>query len=158
MLFAVGFFAETFHFRLIENANTVNAAFFPRLISVFVFLIGLAILFQGILAYKKLEPEEKNVSDKEKTQNRLASLRVAEVSVLLILAAAVFRKLGFILTMPGLLFLLFIIVEKKENRNYKLYALISIAAPVLMYFIFFYLFSTLLPMGLLRPFLAQYLL
>ena len=29
-LFSIGFYLETYHFRLVKNVNTVNAAFFPR--------------------------------------------------------------------------------------------------------------------------------
>jgi len=85
------------------------------------------------------------------------NIRMVLVILDLVVAAALFKKLGFILTMPWMMFILFMIIEKKEKRNIPLYLVLSIVAPVVIFFVFYYGFSQLLPMGILRPFLSQFL-
>ena len=157
MLFSIGFYLETYHFRLVKNINTVNAAFFPRVISCVVFFCAALILIQGVKQYKTLSAEEKYVSPEEKAKEREGLGRIAQVFVILLAAAVLFRWLGFLLTMPPMMFALFVVLEKKENRRYGLYLAFSILAPLLMFVLFYYVFSTLLPMGILAPYLSMIL-
>lgn len=158
LAFAAFYFGVTYTFKLLEHANTVNAAFFPRLLAFLAAVLGLFILYQGINGYRKLTPEEKMVEKSTKKNNAAGWIRIAAVVAVLLVAAFLFKKLGFILTMPWVMFLLFIIVEKREKRRYVLYAILSIVLPVAVFFIFYYAFQTLLPMGILKPFLSMYFL
>ena len=156
-LFAVGFYLETYHFRLVRTRNTVNAAFFPRIMAVLVFICASVVLFQGLKRYFRIPKNERVIPDEEKHKDRAGLFRIAQVFAVLLVSAIFFRTLGFLLTMPCMMFLLFIILEKKENRRYGLYLFFSIFAPVFMFVVFYYGFSTLLPMGILTPYLAQIL-
>lgn len=157
MLFAVLFFLSTYTFRLVDVNNTVNAAFFPRIISVIVFVLAAIILFRGYALLKRIPQSERTIPDEERKENRRGLIRVAEVFLVLLLAAATFKKMGFILTMPWTMFALFVILEKKEKRKYPLYLAISIIAPTVLFFIFYYGFTQLLPMGILKPILSRFL-
>ena len=55
------------------------------------------------------------------------------------------------------IFFLFLILEEPEKRNYKLFALLSVVCPVVVYFAFYFLFSNLLPMGILKSILFSIL-
>ena len=76
---------------------------------------------------------------------------------ILLAAAILFRTLGFLLTMPWMMFLLFVVLEKKEKRRYGLYLAFSLLTPLFMFVVFYFAFSTLLPMGILAPYLSMIL-
>ena len=156
-LFSIGFYLETYHFRLVKNINTVNAAFFPRVIACIVFFCATLLLIQGVRQYRRLLPEEKTVTPEEKAKEREGLFRIAQVFAILLAAAILFRTLGFLLTMPWMMFLLFVVLEKKENRRYGLYLAFSILTPLFMFVVFYFAFSTLLPMGILAPYLSMIL-
>lgn len=94
---------------------------------------------------------------KERKENQAGQIRCILVVADLLLAACTFKTLGFLLTMPWMMFFLFIILEKKEKRNYKLYLVLSVLAPILVFAVFYYGFSQLLPIGILKPYLSQIL-
>lgn len=158
LAFAAFYFGVTYTFKLLEHANTVNAAFFPRICAAFAAVLGLFILYQGINGYCKLTSEEKMADKSAKKSNAAGWIRIAAVVAVLLVAAFLFKKLGFILTMPWVMFLLFVIVEKREKRRYVLYGILSVALPIAVFFVFYYVFQTLLPMGILKPFLSTYFL
>ncbi len=157
VLFAVFYFLETFNFALVQNTNTVNAAFFPRIIACMVAAFASIMLLRGYLALRRIPREMRDTPEEEKRARRADLFRIAQVFLVLFAAAATFKKLGFILTMPWMMFLLFVILERKGNRRYKLYLLISCVAPVLLFVLFYYGFSSLLPMGILKPFISRFL-
>lgn len=156
-LFAVGYFWETFHFGLRDIPNSVNAAFFPRLIACLVAVCATVILVRGIREMGKVSPEERKTFREEDKANLSGLVRIGEVFIVLLLVAITFKKLGFLLTAPWMMFALFVILEAKDKRNYLLYAALSIVAPVVVFLMFYYGFSTMLPMGFLRPYLLQIL-
>ena len=51
-LFSIGFYLETYHCRLVKNVNTVNAAFFPRVIACVVFFCATLLVIQGLKQYR----------------------------------------------------------------------------------------------------------
>lgn len=156
-LFAIGYFAETFNFRTVKVANTIGSTFMPRLLACLVFACSAALFLQGRSGYRRIPQAGRAVPAEEKKEARAGALRCLAVVAVLVAAAALFKKLGFILTMPWMMFLLFVILEKKEKRRYGLYLLLSCASPVLLFLLFYYGFSQLLPMGILKPFLSRFL-
>ena len=156
-LFAVGFYLETYHFRLVKNVNTVNAAFFPRVISCIVFFCATLLVIQGVRQYRALSEEDKTIPPEEKSKRREGLMRIGQVCLILLAAAILFRPLGFLLTMPWMMFLLFVVLEKKEKRRYGLYLAFSLLTPIFMFAVFYFAFSTLLPMGVLAPYLSMIL-
>lgn len=156
-VFAVLYYLETFHFSLREIANAVDAAFFPRLISCLVAICATIILVRGLNAMRKISAEDRKRFREEDKAGLSGLARIGEVFAVLLLVAITFKKLGFLLTAPWMMFALFIILETKSKRNYLLYAVISIIGPVIVFLMFYYGFSTMLPMGFLRPYLLQIL-
>jgi len=157
LLFAIGYYLETFHFKT-NSKNLISVAAFPRIIGVMVALCATVMLIRGISAMRKI-PKDARIAESMRAKNQKESglLQVVEAIIVLLGAASVLKTFGFILTMPITMFLLFIILEKKESRNYKLYIILSIVAPTVLYFVFYYCFSSLLPMGILKPFLSKIL-
>lgn len=156
-IFAILFYYETYHFQLVKNVNTVNASFVPRILAVLVFICATLLLIQGWKAYCRIPAGQRTVTDEEKRKGREGLLRIGQVFTVLLTAAIVFKKFGFLLTMPWMMFLLFIILEKKEKRNYKLYLFLSLVLPIVMFIVFYFGFSQLLPMGILAPYLSMFL-
>lgn len=156
-LFAVGYYAETYYFRVVAVPNTISATFMPRVLACLVFFCSLILSLQGYLRYRRIPRESRRPSQADCEKDRAGALRCFAVVAVLVFAAAVFKKLGFILTMPWMMFLIFVIIEKKEKRNYKLYLLLSVVSPIVLFMLFYYGFSQLLPMGILKPFLASFL-
>ncbi len=156
-LFALGYFAETFNFRVVKAANTIDATFMPRMLACLVFACSAALFLQGWSGYRRIPLAGRAVPAEEKREARVGELRCLAAVVVLVVAASLFKKLGFILTMPWMMFLLFVILEKKEKRRYGLCLLLSCVSPVLLFLLFYYGFSQLLPMGILKPFLSRFL-
>ena len=138
-------------------ANTVNAAFVPRILGVVVFLCSALLFAQGWRAYRKIPPGERRASTEERRRTQGAALRVTVIAVVLLASAALLQKLGFIVTMPVMMFCLFCVIEKPEKRRYGLYLLFSVLTPAALFFVFYYGFSSLLPMGILTPWLSRLL-
>ncbi len=155
-VFAALFYAETYRFQPVALRNTVDATFVPRVLGVIVLMCSLLLFFQGIRRRRRAlaAGEVEEVVGKSSVAGRT---RVGLVAVVLFTAACCFERLGFILTMPPMMFALFVIIEKPCRRRWTLYFFSSLLAPVVVFFIFYYGFSTLLPMGVLAPVLARFL-
>lgn len=156
-IFAAAFFAETFTFKLIRLPNTVTSAFMPRLLAVLVFGCAAYLFMRGYRNWQKFSPEEKAEIRYVQRENRAGQRRCVLVVADLVFAACTFKTLGFLLTMPWMMFFMFIILEKKEKRNYKLYLILSLLSPIVVFAVFYYGFSQLLPIGILKPYLSQIL-
>lgn len=157
IVFAVLYYLETYHFQLVENINTVDAAFFPRIVAVMIVLCSLTIIIRGYLVLRTIPKEERMVPKDEKSVAASGYLRLAGVSLVLLAAALLLKTLGFLLTMPWAMFLIFCIIETGGKRKYWLYAIISILGPIIIFLMFYYGFTTLLPMGFIKPYLLQIL-
>lgn len=158
VLFSIAYFICTFSFKIIAQPNSVNATFFPRILAGFMAAMSVLVFFRGVSEYRKIPVEERRLNHEEKAKERASAIRLLIVIGDLLLAAALLEKLGFMLTMPWTMFILFVTLEKPEKRKYGLYALLSIVLPIAMFFIFYYVFSSLLPMGVLKKFLSMYVL
>lgn len=156
LIFALIFFLETFHFKR-GNPNVISLTVFPRIIGGLIGACALVMIVRGCLAYRKISNEVRTRTAENKKKTDGGALRVFEVFVVMIATWLAMRPLGFILTMPVAMFALFIILEKPGKRNYLLYIVASVISPILIYFAFYRFFSSLLPMGILQPVLAQIL-
>ena len=155
-LFGLAAFAGTFTFKLSSKSTTLSAAFVPQLLSIGMTILALIVLIRGVLSYKKI-PADVIAASKDPAQRaqvRAVTVRYIKIMAILLVSAMVYRYLGFILTMIFMEFSLFVVVEKKERRKYKLYAALAIVAPIVLFFTFYYGFSTLLPLGVLKGMLS----
>lgn len=156
LLFALIYYLETFQFRA-GNKNVISITTFPRIVGAVIGVCGIMMLWRGYKGYRKI-PEEICEKDNDTTKILHDGLiRVIEVMVVLLITAAGMKPLGFLIVVPVMMFALFVILEKPDKRRYVFYAIAAIVAPVLVYFSFYYFFSSLLPMGILKPVLAQVL-
>lgn len=128
----------------------VSAKFFPRIFAGLMLICAFVIFVNGVRSYLTV-PQEIKQQDKMTKEQKQGLLRVFEVFAALLVTAIFFKSLGFLVVAPVAMFLLFVILEEPEKRNYKLFILLSIISPIIVYFMFYYLFSNILPMGILRP-------
>lgn len=143
--------------RIRDGKNVmVSAKLFPRIYAGFMGICALWVLISGIRKYLSV-PKEIREQDKITKEHLQGLLRVFEVFGVLLLTAIFYKPLGFLLVTPFTMFFMFIILEEPEKRNYKLFVLLSIVCPIVVYFAFYYLFSNLLPMGVLKPILYSFI-
>ena len=134
----------------------VSAKLFPRIYAGMLAVCALLILIAGIRNYMSVPKEIRRQKwlTKEKA---LGLLRVFEVFAVLLATAIFYKRLGFLVVSPIAMFLLFLILEEPSKRRYGLYALLSLVCPVVVFFAFYFLFSNLLPMGVLKNVLINLL-
>ncbi|MBQ8091632.1 MAG: tripartite tricarboxylate transporter TctB family protein [Pyramidobacter sp.] len=150
---AAGFYWETYHFAEDSSLNSFGAAFIPRLVGALVFIFALTLFFQARRVWKNA-PDEERAKLAAGKSSKGALTRAFLFIALMLLAASLYEYLGFMLTMPWLMFGLFCLAEKPEKRRYGLYLILSAVSPVIVFFVFYYCFSLLLPVGVLKPILT----
>ena len=134
----------------------VSAKLFPRIYAGLLAACALLILIAGIRNYFSIPKEIRRQKWLSKEQ-LLGLLRVFEVFAVLLVTAIFYKRLGFLVVSPIAMFLLFLILEEPSKRKYGLYVLLSLVCPVVVYFAFYFLFSNLLPMGVLKGLLINLL-
>lgn len=134
----------------------ISGKVFPRIWAVAIIVCALVVLYFAIRNYLAV-PKEIKEQDKMTPAQKKGMLRVFEAFLVLLGAAIFYKRLGFIVVGMISMFLLFIIIEEPEKRNYKLFAAFSIICPIIVFFAFYFLFSNLLPMGVLKSFLYNFL-
>lgn len=155
ILLSLFFFVESN--RIKDGAHSVvSSKLFPRIYAGVMLACALAILIDAIKAYNTV-PKEIRDKDKLTKESKAGYGRVLAVFAVLLVTAIVYKPLGFLTVTPFTMLLIFIIIEKPEKRNYPLFLGLSILCPIVVYFAFYYLFSNLLPMGILKPFLIQFM-
>jgi len=156
-LVAIAMFLGTWTFQLSKLLNTITSAFWPRVLSCLLFFCSGWLFVSSYKKYQSCTAEEKAAAKIRTAAQKESVIRIAVAVTDLLIAAALLKKLGFMLTMPFMMFIMFLAVEKKEKWNIKLYLLLSIVLPVALFFLFYYVFSQLLPMGILKPWLSYFL-
>lgn len=155
ILLSLFFFVESN--RIKDGAHSVvSSKLFPRIYAGAMLVCALAILIGAVKAYFSV-PKAVRSQDKLTKENMAGYGRVLAVFAVLLVTAIFYKPLGFLTVTPFTMFLIFVIIEKPEKRNYLLFAALSILCPIIVYFAFYYLFSNLLPMGILKPFLIQFM-
>ncbi len=124
-----------------------NAAFAPRLIFSILFLLGILIFIQELLRNKVLRKEIlSSAVAKEIVAGNQKSLIVLGSILLFIL---LMTQIGFILSSIIYLISNMIIMNSKESRNVKMYAIIAVIVAVIVYFCFKEFIYVNLPIGAL---------
>ena len=134
----------------------VSAKMFPRIYAGVMMFCAVLLLISAVREYRAV-PQEIKQQDKMTAEQKRGLLRVFEVFIVLLLAAIFYKSVGFLIVTPIAMFLLFMILDKPENRNYILFGVLSIVCPLVMYVMFYALFSNLLPPGILRPIIYMFL-
>jgi putative tricarboxylic transport membrane protein len=120
----------------------IGADFFPKIISSALILIGL-LLIAG--AYQA----ERNPAKKNENTIKSNYREFAAVMGLLTVYILALKPLGFILATAPFTFLLILILSPRENRSFRLFALLAVAVTVAAYFLFVKVFYVMLPQGIL---------
>jgi len=155
---AVGYYLETYNFRQGNKNLMIGVSFFPRIIGIVISICAVVMIIRGFIRYYHAPKSHSTEAQQNGKQgNKGNMLRVLEVLAILFATAYAMKPLGFVLTMPFTMFSLFVLLEKPEKRKYALYLFFSTISPVVIFFVFYYCFSSLLPMGVLKPLLSQIL-
>lgn len=134
----------------------VSAKVFPRIYAGIMLVCATAILISGIREYLAV-PKEIRAEDKMNGEQKEGLFRVFLVLLVLLVTAYFFKPVGFLAVTPFTMFSLFLILEEPEKRNYGLFLVLSVLCPVVVYFSFYFLFKNLLPPGVLKPLLYNFL-
>ena len=154
LLFAVGYFLETYNFKIVYAKNVIDAAFMPRIIAVLIAVCAAWVLVKGIRELHAIPKEQRKASSEEKQVSRRGFVRCVICFLIMLATAICMKPLGFILTMIPAMFGLFMVASVKGKRKIGLYILLSIVTPLVLFFGFYYGFQTLLPPGVLKPLLT----
>ncbi|PKL24613.1 MAG: tripartite tricarboxylate transporter TctB family protein [Spirochaetae bacterium HGW-Spirochaetae-3] len=121
-------------------ANDVGSGFVPRIIAGAIVALAVVLLVLSVL--------KKRVARTEKADEDLKG----GVFTVLALAAYVFLfdRLGFLVSTALYLFVQMTILSNRENRKFKLFAVLALVVPALIYLIFTNLFDMALPAGIIR--------
>lgn len=142
----------------IQRKDVIDATFIPFVLSGALFLLG-ALQTIGALSEKKAGDagaEKKSASEKadDACEDKTAKIDTATVikTIALIVAYVAFLDLaGFVIMSIVYLFAQFIVLTPLDRKkNYLVYGIIAVVASVGIYLIFRYVFSMMLPEGLLK--------
>jgi len=138
---AILIFAMSVQIGLRENA-AIGADFLPKIVSVILLVFSVFLMVSG---WRK-----SRVSGEEAAEYPSNAGGVLIMAAALIAYAYLLKPVGFILTTLAFLFLAFVLMSKKEETNYLKFAIISVVAVLVIYFVFTRVFSIRLPRGLIR--------
>ena len=131
-----------------EIAGDPGSAFLPRLVG------GLTILLSLILLAQTLPKLRRPVNAKEsgEARSKAGNIAILLSAANLLLYVLLLRGVGFILSSILFLILQMCIMSpaKPGKRELIVWAVISLAAPIIIYVVFVNLFSMPLPLGILK--------
>lgn len=126
----------TTNFRQFVNVP-VGPEVFPRIMAAGLIICSAALLVQSLL--KKTDEKAPPVSPRDRGIQRMLMAAAVIVAFRLL-----WQPVGFLILAPIVLFLLMLI---SDFRNYKVMAVISIAVPVVVWFLFWQVLVIELPLG-----------
>ena len=136
--------AKDIHPRISGVTLEVGSGYVPRVIAFS--LMGLGITLFALTLFRKTKASTK--ASGEKSEGKDLKGGVYTIG-LVIFYAFVFQSLGFLLSSAIYLFLQMLVLSNKQNRNFLLFAGLSIGIPVSLYALFLYGFQMPLPYGIL---------
>lgn len=141
MVFAAVAYRYTFTFKKFINVP-VGPEFFPRFLSIGLFICSLALLLTNLKDTQRNTGEAKTLSLKDAGMRRM----VIGVGAVLVYAL-LWNVLGFLIITPFCLFGLMYLVG---TREYKTMTIVSVVATIVIYLVFKYLLGIEMPMGFLE--------
>ena len=130
LVIAIGtliYFSQTFYIKKITVLN-VDSAFIPRVCAVFMMILALILMVQGLLKERNKAVEETSPEQKAESYKKFKAVMTA----MAILGAAIFmmEPLGFIISMVFYLMASFITLSAKQERNYLLFTFLSLVTVI----------------------------
>jgi putative tricarboxylic transport membrane protein len=150
LLVSVVMFAATLSFKQL-TASQVGPAFMPQIIAVLIGLMSIAIIIEG---YRKVksgtedDPEEEG-EEAEGNAKEVSYRPVIQSFVLMAAYVAVMPIVGFLITTIVYMFMQMMILSSKPERRWLLFAVVSVVATSIIYYVFRNVFYIMLPSGLL---------
>lgn len=142
ILISIVMFMETFNFYN-PPQQIVEPALWPRIILTLLVLLSLGLIYSGI----KGKPQEEH---KKEESNRTGDLRVVLAMLATVLFLAVFKPLGFALSIIFyFLAITYILEPKKDLKTFAIRFVQALTLSLLIHFIFGVALSVRLPHGIL---------
>lgn len=153
-------FIGSYSIKVAPGVGNISATTMPRIISVILFILGLALCAQSIITSKKRIPKtvsEENEKDppQHNTIDLLKDyLGVGAAILIFIVYILLLEDVGFVLLTPVMIFAYEMLLAPKNERtgarNIIKFVAISIVATGILYALFYLGFKIMLPMGFLR--------
>lgn len=146
-MLAFGLFYLIMTTQIQRKGKTIDATFFPYILSTIMLIVGSLQTIKGVLASKKYDA----ASYVEPAAHEKGDMKTVLITVGLIIAyVALLKPLGFILSSTIYLFVqIMVMVPNRIKKNYVLYAVIAVATSALIYVSFRFGLDLMLPAGLL---------
>lgn len=146
ILLAAVVYLDSYNIRVIAK-TTLDAAFFPRFLAALIVVLSIVIIVRAAVSlFKKRDsfPETaQSVGEKKSITPALSTLGLFGLYVFSI------ESIGFLLTTPVYILCQAYVLAPAPQRNPKLFALLGVAASVIIYCIFKFGFQLMVPSGLL---------
>lgn len=138
LIFGIFMFTQSLSIQSMMDKD-VGSGFVPKIVAAAIIAISALKLF--LTAFNKKKAESR------KTDEDMAGglLTIALLAIYVVL----FKPFGFILSTMIYLFFQITLLSTEKNRNFILFGVISVAAPVLIYAMFVYVIKMPLPTGII---------
>lgn len=136
--------------------SRISSAAFPRIIGVAMVILSIVLIVLEIIQLRKkahVEEGNKDISDDRKNRVFFSGEAILVVLTFALVAAYTFLldKLGFVIaTILYLIGQIMLLSPSEKRKKWPFFVLLSILTSVIVYCVFYYGFSLILPAGILR--------
>ncbi|MDR1520038.1 MAG: tripartite tricarboxylate transporter TctB family protein [Planctomycetota bacterium] len=149
----IGFFAS-YYIRVAPGVGNISASMAPRICGALLFVLGLALAYQGLLRYRKAVGQQAGEMPSGARASRRRDveriIRVAGIITVFILYLILLRPAGFLICTPVLIFATGVLLCPVDQRRFFPLTLVAVIATAALYLVFVTGFNVRLPMGVLR--------
>lgn len=147
LVFAVFVYACSYQIKQ-TTSDILGSRFFPQVVAVLIAILAVVQIIASLRGMKKLQPQPKEEKIKKKELNKPLTL----TTVALFAYFFVIQYVGFVITsIVYLMFQCYLLMDKAERKNRKtvvVMAVVAVAVPLLLNFVFWDLFKIRLPQGI----------
>lgn len=142
------YYSQTFSIRQ-TTLIKLTSTFIPRLCVIFGVLLGAIIIFKAIIRWReeKIASANGEVAEEKAPVSKEPTIAALISFVLLFLGIFIMKFLGFFYGGAFYLMSFFLLCSRHMKRNWPLYIILTIIAPVLIYIAFSWGFHLRLPEG-----------
>ena len=145
-LFSIALFAGAQNVKTLA-VSRIGSGFFPSIVAVLMAIVSIPIIAGGIKT-AKAGSKNKEAGDEAK-ENKPKLMAVLATFALMLGYAAALPPLGFPISTAVYLFLQMLILSAGQRRRFILFAAVSAASSVAIYYLFVLVFHLMLPAGIL---------
>ncbi|WP_319558878.1 tripartite tricarboxylate transporter TctB family protein [Marispirochaeta sp.] len=129
------------------TVSKIGPSFVPQVIAVFLGILGIVILINGIRTVKLLQ--EIKQEEKQQEAENIRVRAVIGTFVAMFIYVLLLEKVGFMIMTAIYLFAQFIVLMHKDERNFPVMIITAVVISISVYHIFVYAFQLRLPPGIL---------